>query len=92
MSINGKRIYFRCQTKIARVKIRLLTIKPGLIDTKMTNNFKKNFLWTKSDVAAKKITEAINSRKDEVYIPFYWYLIMKVIKIIPVKIFKRLKF
>ena len=78
--------------KLHGSKIRLLTIKPGLIDTKMTNHFKKNFLWTKSDVAAKKITEAVNSQKDEVYIPFYWYFIMKVIKIIPTKIFKRLKF
>ena len=78
--------------KLHGSKIRLLTIKPGLIDTKMTNHFKKNFLWTKSDVAAKKITKAVNSRKDEVYIPFYWNFIMKVIKIIPTKIFKRLKF
>jgi len=37
------------------------------------------------------IYQAIQKRKNEVYLPWFWYGIMTVVKNIPEPIFKRLK-
>ena len=69
-----------------------MTIKPGFVDTPMTASFKKGILWAKPDKVATKIVQAIDKRKDEVYLPAFWIAIMCLIKMLPNKIFKRLQF
>lgn len=70
--------------------VNVITIKPGFVDTPMTSNFSKNFLFVKPEVIAKGIVDAIENRKDIVYLPFFWKYIMLIIKFIPEFIFKRL--
>ncbi len=71
--------------------VQVLTIKPGFIDTPMTADVKKNFLFVKPEVIALDIKKAIETKKDVIYVPWFWRYIMMIIKIIPETIFKRLK-
>jgi decaprenylphospho-beta-D-erythro-pentofuranosid-2-ulose 2-reductase len=77
--------------RLHKSNIAVVTIKPGFVDTPMTAGFKKGFLWTNPDNVATKIIKAIEQRKEEIYVPAFWWAIMKVIKAIPCKIFKNLK-
>lgn len=70
--------------------VSVVTIKPGFVDTPMTADFKKNLLWTTSGKIAIKIIRAVDQRKCEVYAPEFWWVIMKVIKLIPCKIFRQI--
>jgi decaprenylphospho-beta-D-erythro-pentofuranosid-2-ulose 2-reductase len=77
--------------RLYKSNINITVIKPGLIKTPMTLKFKKNFLWSEPSKIALKIVNAINKKKDEVYVPTYWYFIMIIIKLIPNFLFKKLK-
>ena len=76
--------------RLYKANVAVVTIKPGLIDTPMTTEFKKGLLWTKSEVAAKKIVKAIDTKKNEVYIPQFWWLVMKIINLVPENIYKKI--
>lgn len=71
--------------------VNIITVKPGFVDTPMTRAFKKGILWASPEVVAKGIDRAIKHKKPVVYLPGFWWLIMAVIKIIPEKIFQKLK-
>jgi len=76
--------------KFSNSNINVLTIKPGFVKTKMTENIDKNFLWVESSIVAKDITKAIRTKKSILYTPRFWRLIMLIIKIIPESLYKRL--
>ena len=78
--------------RLHKSNVAVVTIKPGFVDTPMTSEFKKGFLWAKSSAVAIKIVKAIDQRKDEVYVPAFWLVIMTVIKVIPMTLFKRKSF
>jgi short-subunit dehydrogenase len=71
--------------------VAVVTIKPGLVDTPMTASFKKSALWTKPELVAEEIIQSIDKKRNESYVPFYWSVIMKAVKIIPTKVFKRMQ-
>jgi len=71
--------------------VHVLTIKPGFVDTPMTQAFKKGLLWSSPDVVAQLIVEAIASNRHILYAPKYWFLIMQLVKSIPERYFKRVK-
>jgi len=72
-------------------KMHLVTIKPGFVDTPMTQAFeKKGLLWSKPEDVAKDIFKAMLRKKDVLYTPWFWRYIMLVIIHIPERIFKRL--
>ena len=78
--------------RLAKSNVDVLTIKPGFVDTPMTANIaNKGALWAKPDAVAAGIVRAIDKRRSVVYLPWFWYLIMLVIKHIPEPIFKKLK-
>lgn len=72
--------------------IHVLTVKLGLIDTKMTfgGNYPL-FLAANPKKTGLKIINALTKGKESVYIPKVWRLIMLIIRLIPEKIFKHLK-
>ena len=70
--------------------IQVMTIKPGFVDTPMTKDFKKGLLWVSADTVARKIVDSFEKNKNIVYIPWFWFFIMLVIKNIPEKIMKKL--
>lgn len=70
--------------------VQVITVKPGFVDTPMTKAFDKGLLWVGPDRIAQGIDLAIRKRRDVVYLPGYWRLIMWIIRCIPEPIFKRL--
>ncbi len=64
-------------------KISFIDIKPGYVKTKMTHNLKLNkLLISKPQYVAKNIYLSLDTTKNEIYIPFYWKIIMLVYKLI----------
>jgi len=78
------------RNRLQKHNVDVLTIKPGFVDTPMTAEFKKGLLWAQPEAIAKGIINAIEKKKDEVYLPFFWRWIMLIITSIPEKLFKRL--
>jgi decaprenylphospho-beta-D-erythro-pentofuranosid-2-ulose 2-reductase len=73
--------------------VHVLTIKPGFVATPMTANLNLPARLTVTpDIVAKDIQLAILKRKDVLYTPWFWGLIMLIIRSVPTLIFKRLKF
>lgn len=71
--------------------VHVLTVKPGFVDTPMTWGMKSPLMASREAVAGA-IVRAMEKRKDVVYAPWFWRIIMLVITHIPEKLFKRLSF
>jgi decaprenylphospho-beta-D-erythro-pentofuranosid-2-ulose 2-reductase len=71
--------------------IQVVTIKPGFVDTPMTKDFPKGALWAQPQDVAKGIVHAIDKGRSEVYLPWFWFFIMLVIRNVPEFLFKRVK-
>ncbi|MDO8288313.1 MAG: SDR family oxidoreductase [Parvibaculum sp.] len=79
------------RARLSKVNVDVVTIKPGFVDTPMTIGFDKSGpLWVKPERIAKGIINAMQSGKGEVYLPWFWWGIMLIIKNIPETIFKKL--
>lgn len=76
--------------RLYKSNVGVLTIKPGFVDTPMTASFKKGILWAKPAGVAKTIVKAMDKRKDEIYIPTFWWAVLRVISVIPTAFFKRI--
>jgi short-subunit dehydrogenase len=76
--------------RLAKTGVAVVTIKPGFVDTPMTRDFKKGALWASPQAVASGIVSAIDRRSSVVYIPWFWWGIMVIIKHIPEGVFKRI--
>jgi short-subunit dehydrogenase len=79
------------RNRLFRSGVRVTTIKPGFVDTKMTFGMTGLMLVAPPETAGKDIFNAIRKRKDLVFTPWFWRYIMVVFRHIPEWIFKRLK-
>ncbi len=76
--------------RFANSDINILTIKPGFVDTPMTDSFNKTGpLWASPTKVAGDIIIAIEENKSVLYTPWFWRYIMLIIKYLPNAIFKR---
>jgi short-subunit dehydrogenase len=71
--------------------VAVLTIKPGFVDTPMTAHLKKGLLFASPGKVARDIYRAMEKRRDVLYTPGIWFWIMFIIRMVPERIFKRLK-
>ncbi|MTI33404.1 SDR family oxidoreductase [Xanthovirga aplysinae] len=72
--------------------VHIATIKPGFTKTKMTEGSKfPSLLTAKSHTIAKAIYKAYRKKRNIVYTPTIWKLIMGIICSIPESAFKKLK-
>jgi len=71
--------------------VHVLDIRPGFVDTPMTQNLKKGIIWAQPEYIASSIVKAIQSKRPKIYTPFFWQYIMLIIRNIPEFLFKRLK-
>ena len=76
--------------KFSESGINVLTVKPGFVDSPMTSEIKKGFLWASPELVAKYIVKAMTKSKSVAYVPPFWFFIMLIIKMIPAFIFKKL--
>ena len=78
--------------KLLPYGVDVLDIRPGLVDSPMTQQFDKGLLWSSPELVARQIEKAVRRKRHTVYVPGYWRLIMVVVRSIPEAVFKRLKF
>ncbi len=87
----GFSIYLQgLRNKLYKNNIRVITIKPGFVDTQMTFGLPGLFLVAEPQHIGKAISNTANRKSDIVYLPWFWRYIMLIIKNIPEFIFKRL--
>ena len=72
-------------------QLKIVTIKPGLVDTPMTADMPKGPLFTSADKAGRLIWGAIKSGKPVAYIPGFWRIILLIIRCLPRFVFHRTK-
>jgi NAD(P)-dependent dehydrogenase (short-subunit alcohol dehydrogenase family) len=73
--------------------VRVITLKPGFVDTPMTAALPKTPLFASAARIGSGIVHAIDAGRDGVvYLPWWWRLIMLVVKAVPERAFKHLKF
>jgi short-subunit dehydrogenase len=77
--------------RLHKSNVAVITIKPGLVDTTMTAAFKKGMIWAKPAAVAATIIHAVDKKKNEVYVPAFWWPVMVIIRLLPSSIFKRTK-
>lgn len=79
------------RNRLYRSGVTVITIKPGFVDTPMAASFRKGMLWASPEKIGAGIYHAIRKKRDVVYLPRFWGLIMNFIFLIPENIFKKLK-
>ncbi len=78
--------------KYVRSDLHIMTVKPGFVATAMTAGMDLPGALTSSpEKLAKGVLQALR-RKRMVYYDFRWLLIMTIIKLIPEKVFARMRF
>lgn len=71
--------------------VRVITVKPGFVDTEMTFGLPGLFLVADPQKAGEAIVRALDGRRDVVYVPAFWRYIMWIIRAVPEVIFKRMR-
>jgi len=80
------------RNRLFRCNVRVITVKPGFIKTRMTEGLQLPRLLTSNPAdVAQDIFRAYKKGKDIVYTKWFWKWIMLVIRIIPERIFKKMK-
>lgn len=79
------------RARLARSGVRVVTIKPGFVDSPMTAHLPKSPLFTSSKEVGKGVFFAARSGKAVVYLPWWWGLIMFVVRHLPERVFMKLK-
>ena len=77
--------------RLDRSGVSVLTVKPGFVDTKMTKGMNLPFAADPKDVA-RDVANAIDKKRNVVYTPWFWEIIMGGIIHLPEMLFKKLKF
>ncbi|MEI8134021.1 MAG: SDR family oxidoreductase [bacterium] len=80
------------RNRLAQYGVKVVTIKPGVIDTNMSKD-SPNKLWLMSpEKAAKEIVAAAAKGSVVKYVPFQWRFVSMVLHLLPSFIFRRLNF
>lgn len=88
----GLSIYLQgLRQRLSKAGVTVTTIKPGFVDTKMTFGLPGMFLVADPADVGEAIARAIFKGKPVAYIPGFWRWIMLIIKLIPERVFVRLK-
>jgi NADP-dependent 3-hydroxy acid dehydrogenase YdfG len=71
--------------------VRVITIKPGFVDTPMTAKFKKGALWAQpASIAAIIHHRVASAPSGSYYAPRFWWAVMTLIRCLPARILYRL--
>ncbi|MDC0597733.1 SDR family NAD(P)-dependent oxidoreductase [Candidatus Pelagibacter sp.] len=78
--------------KYSDSNICIYDLKLGPTKTKMTKNLKQGFLYSSPKNVSNKIYKIIQKKKSTIsYVPFWWQIIMFIIKLTPNFIFHKIK-
>ena len=76
--------------RLAKNRVTVLTVKPGPTDTPMTAGVKTVKSKARPEDVARDIANAIDAKKQVIYTPAKWRIIMCIIRHLPWCVFKRL--
>ncbi|MEO8531092.1 MAG: SDR family NAD(P)-dependent oxidoreductase, partial [Deltaproteobacteria bacterium] len=79
------------RNRMARKGVHVMTVKPGFVDTGMTWGVPGMFLVAQPEQVAEALLKGARKKKNVLYVPFFWWGIMTIIKSVPEFIFKKLK-
>jgi decaprenylphospho-beta-D-erythro-pentofuranosid-2-ulose 2-reductase len=71
--------------RLAEAGANVVLIKPGWVDTPMTNGMKKNALFASARTVGRGIYDAIAAKRGVVYLPWFWRWISLVVRILPAR-------
>jgi len=78
------------RARLFRKGVSVTTVKPGFMDTDMTWGLDGMFLVASPEQAARACLNAAKKSRHVVYVPFFWWGIMTIIRHIPEFIFKKM--
>lgn len=79
------------RNRLYKKNVHVMLVKPGFVATKMTRHLSlPGILTTTPDKAGKIIHQKWKKKADIVYLPWFWWWIMLIIRSIPEGLFKRL--
>ena len=78
--------------KLGKRGVRVVTVKPGFVDTPMTAALEKTPLFASAEAVGRGLVRAVESGRDVVYLPWFWRFIMWVIRALPERLFKKMSF
>jgi decaprenylphospho-beta-D-erythro-pentofuranosid-2-ulose 2-reductase len=80
------------RNKLYHDNVHVMTVLPGFVYTKMTEHLKLPPLLTASpENVAEAIYNGVRSKRDVLYVKWFWKWIMLIITTIPESIFKKKK-
>jgi short-subunit dehydrogenase len=72
--------------------VAVLDIRPGFVSTRMTAHLAQGgLLWAKPEKVAADIITAIDKRRSVLYTPWFWWVIMGIVRSLPMPLFHRSK-
>lgn len=77
--------------KHAGTPVHVLTVKPGFVDSPMTDGLAKGPLFASPETVGVAIARAVEKRRRVVYVPWFWWGIMTIIRHLPWVVFRRLR-
>jgi len=80
------------RSRLFRAGVKVVTLKLGPVDTPMTVAHDKNFLFAQPAAVAASIVKALDAGTPEAYVPFFWGLIMPLVRNTPERLFQLLPF
>jgi short-subunit dehydrogenase len=79
------------RNRLAATGVHVVTVKPGFVDTKMTEGMKLPPLLTaQPDEVGQAVLAAERKRRNAIYVRPVWSPVMTVIQLIPERVFKKL--
>jgi short-subunit dehydrogenase len=80
------------RNRLTRRGVCVLTVKAGFVKTDMLKAAQKVMLPITAEKAADDIFRAIRGRKQQIYTPWFWTLVMLAVRNVPSFIFRRMSF
>jgi len=78
------------RNRLSRSGVRVITVKPGLVDTPMTVHLPKNRLYSSPERVARDVVRGIDGTAEVIYTPWWWRWVMLVVLVIPERVLKGL--
>ena len=79
------------RAELFRHGVHVITIKPGFVATQMTAKLDlPALLVAQPDAVAARIASAMEQKRNIIYVPGFWWMVMAIIRILPETLFKRL--
>jgi short-subunit dehydrogenase len=77
------------RNRLGRAGAHVMTVKPGFTDTAMTWGVPGMFLVAAPEDTARRILRAAEKRRNILYTPAFWRIIMTIIRLVPEPVFKK---